>query len=87
MKYTIAIEIDEAALAGYSDEFLATAWHVAQANPAPHGDRAAGELAAKVGSEIVRRWLRDVAPEMYHHQGRDYYWSQLRQLAPEGAEQ
>ncbi|MDT4992353.1 MAG: hypothetical protein QOH97_2245, partial [Actinoplanes sp.] len=27
------------------------------------------------------RWLRNVEPEMYHHQGRHYYWHQLAKFA------
>jgi hypothetical protein len=56
-------------------------WHLAQANPAPHGDRAAGELVERIGREIIRRWLQATPPELWRHQGRDHYWQQLRQLA------
>jgi hypothetical protein len=70
--HVISVEIDESQLSRYTDSFLATAWHVAQLNPAPHGDRAAGELAERVGREIIRRWLKGVPPELWHHQGRDY---------------
>jgi hypothetical protein len=35
----------------------------------------------KVGWEIIRRWLKDVQPEMYHHQQQHYYWHQLSKLA------
>lgn len=80
-KHQITIEIDEASLRGYSDEWLATVWHVAQANPAPHGDHAAGELAEYIGREIIRRWLGGVEPELWRHQGRDYYWRALGQIA------
>lgn len=65
----------------YADEYLATLWHLAQANPVPHGDHDAGELAEKIGREIIRRWLRGVEPQMYTHQGRDYYWSELCKVA------
>lgn len=80
-KKQITIEIDESHLAGYTDSHLALCWHVAQANPAPHGDRAAGELVERIGREIVRRWLRGVEPELWHHQGSDHYWSWLTKLA------
>jgi hypothetical protein len=60
---------------------LALAWHVAQANPAPHGDKAAGELVEYIGREIIRRWLVNVPAEVWHHQGRDHYWSELTKLA------
>jgi hypothetical protein len=79
-KTAITVEIDDALLATYSDSHLATLWHVAQANPAPHGDRHAGELAERIGREIIRRWLSASQPELWHHQGRDYHWSELRKL-------
>lgn len=78
---TIGITFDLNKLASYTDEFLATLWHVAQANPAPHGDYQAGDIASKVGCEIIRRWLTNAPVEMYHHQQRDNYWQALRQLA------
>lgn len=77
----ITIDIDIDRLSGYTDSYLALAWHVAQANPAPHGDKAAGELVERIGREIIRRWLGVSKPELWHHQGRDYYWSQLTKLA------
>jgi hypothetical protein len=77
----ITIEIDDAKLASYSDEFPAACWHAAQWNPAPHGDHAAGELTERIGREIIRRWLRGVPPELWHHQGRDYYRSGLSRVA------
>lgn len=78
---SITIEIDDARLGSYSDSYLATAWHVAQANPAPHGDHAAGELVERIGREIIRRWLAAARVELWNHQGRSYYWSQLAKLA------
>ena len=80
-KTEITIKIDDAELGGYSDEFLAACWHAAQWNPAPHGDHAAGELAERIGREIIRRWLRGVPPELWHHQGRDYYRAELIRVA------
>ncbi|HMH91918.1 MAG TPA: hypothetical protein VK586_12650 [Streptosporangiaceae bacterium] len=77
----ITIEIDPAALGSYTDQRLALCWHVAQANPAHHGDRAAGELAERLGREIIRRWLGGTEPELHRHQGRDYYWGQLSSFA------
>jgi hypothetical protein len=85
-KISITIEIDDGNLARCSDEYLALYWHVAQANPAGHGDREAGELAERIGREIIRRWLRAVSPEMWHHQGRDYYWAELCKLGKWNAE-
>lgn len=79
-KHTISIEIDTTALSRCTGPHLAALWHVAQANPAPRGDHTAGELAAAVGFEIIRRWLRNTEPELHHHQAKDYYWNELRQL-------
>ena len=75
------IEVDDAHLGSYQDAQLAMCWHLAQANPAPHGDRAAGELVERIGREIIRRWLNATPPELWRHQGRDHSWQQLRQLA------
>ncbi|MGY1498593.1 hypothetical protein ACW4TU_18670 [Streptomyces sp. QTS52] len=80
-KVTIAIDFDLAALSHVPDARLAMLWHVAQANPAPHGDEQAGETVRKIGQEIVRRWLASTGPEMYHHQARDYYWHHLGRFA------
>ena len=77
----VTIEIDPNGLRGYTDQRLALCWHVAQANPAPYSDRQAGDLTAKIGWEIIRRWLGSVAPELYHHQPGSYYWDQLRKFA------
>lgn len=79
--YTVTIEIDRHNLRSYSDEFLTTAWHVAQANPAPFGDYQAGELVQHIGWEIIRRWLGKQEPPLYHHQPQHNYWDALRQLA------
>ena len=78
---TIPVTFDLDQIGGYTDEFLATLWHVAQANPAPHGDHLAGDIAAKVGFEIIRRWLGKAPVEMYRHQQRDNYWQALTRLA------
>jgi hypothetical protein len=77
----ITIEVDDGHLSNYQDAQLAMCWHLAQANPAPHGDRAAGELVERIGREIIRRWLKATPPALWRHQGRDHYWQQLRQLA------
>jgi hypothetical protein len=76
MPSNITIEIDEDRLSSYSDQHLAACWHVAQANPAPIEDLAAGELAERVGREIIKRWLRSTSPELWHHQGRHHYLCQ-----------
>ena len=80
-KTAITIEFDDDQLASYTDQRLALLWHVAQANPAPHGDHRAGEIVERIGREIIRRWLRDVPPELWHHQGRHYFWAELTKLA------
>jgi hypothetical protein len=80
-KHQITVEVDEGRPGSYQDAHLAMLWHLAQANPAPHGDRAAGELAERIGREIIRRWLQATPPELWRHQGRDHYSQQLRQLA------
>jgi hypothetical protein len=79
--HAITIEIDDATLASYTDEYLALCWHVAQHNPAGHGDYMAGELVERIGREIIRRWLRKSEPSLWHHQGRDHYWRELARFA------
>ncbi|WP_199748993.1 hypothetical protein [Amycolatopsis sp. WAC 01376] len=78
--HAITIEFDDTDLTRYSDDRLALAWHVAQANPAEFGDHDAGELTERVGREIIRRWLGTVPPELWHHKGENRYWNQLRKL-------
>lgn len=80
--HTISIEIDVGRLPGYSDEFLATCWHVAQANPADgFTGSVPGELAERIGREIISRWLAGVPPRLWRHQGHHYYWHELTKLA------
>ena len=79
--HAITIEIDDERLASYTDEFLAVCWHVAQHNPAGHGDYVAGELVERIGREIVRRWLGGVPPELWHHQGRHHFSRELTRFA------
>ncbi len=79
--HPITIEIDDANLSGYTDEFLAVCWHAAQHNPAEHGDYMAGELAEHIGREIIRRWLRSVQPELWHHQGQHHFRRELTRFA------
>lgn len=80
-KVTITIDFDYKDLRRVPDARLAMLWHLAQANPAPHGDEQAGQIVSKIGHEIVRRWLAATQPEMYHHQERDYYWKNLGRFA------
>lgn len=79
-KLTIGIEIDTGQLSSHSDSHLALLWDVAQANPVPLGDKHAGEIARKIGSEIIRRWLKGAPHELYRHQDHHYYWAELRKL-------
>lgn len=73
MKTVITIEIDMDGLNGYTDEHIAMLWHVAQANPAPHGDQQAGQLVEAIGFEITKRWLKAQSPSVYHHQPKSHY--------------
>lgn len=78
MKTTISIEIDTQSLETLSDQYLAQLWHVAQANPAPIEDPAAGDVTEAIAREIVRRWLASVPPELWAHQGRHAPWAELQ---------
>jgi hypothetical protein len=79
---SITIEFDPDWLSSYTDEYLAMLWHLTQHNPADGFEHSQpGDLAAKVGWEIISRWLAHVPPEMYHHQQRHYYWKQLSKFA------
>lgn len=77
----ITITLEWAELRSYEDSTLAMLWQVAQANPAPHGDKAAGEIAERIGREIIRRFVANAGAVLWKHQGRDYYWSELGRLA------
>ena len=77
MKVAIAFEIDTERLQSYTDTYLAQLWHIAQANPAPHGDADACNLAREVGTEIIRRWLKWAGPELHRHQPGAHYWKAL----------
>jgi hypothetical protein len=81
MKHAITIEIDEADLVRVTDERLALWWHVAQHNPAPYGDSMAGDLVEHIAREIIRRWLKGVEPELWHHQGRHHPQKWLTEFA------
>jgi hypothetical protein len=78
---TIPVQVDLTNLGRESSSRLAMLWHVAQENPAPHGDPEAGEIVAKITFEIVRRWLAAAQPELHHHQPRDHYWQALVKFA------
>ncbi len=81
MKKTITFEIDTARLSGWTDEYIAALWYLAQFQPGEHGDRAAGEFAELVGREIIQRWMRGVPVPVWNIQGRDYYRQQLARVA------
>ena len=68
MKTTVTFELDTDRLDGYTDVYLAQLWHIAQANPAPYGDRDASRLTYAVGTEIIRRWLKWAGAELHSHQ-------------------
>ena len=70
MKTSITFEIDSAILTHYTDEYLASLWHIAQANPAEYGDITACDIAEEIGREIIRRWLSDTPPSLWNHEGR-----------------
>ncbi|RYF02353.1 MAG: hypothetical protein EOO32_00075 [Comamonadaceae bacterium] len=67
---TITFKVHHDRLQGYTDEHLASLWHIAQANPAPYGDRDACDFAEQVGREIIRRFVAQTGPELWNHQGR-----------------
>lgn len=78
----ITIEFDPNRLRSYTDSHLAMLWSLAQANPDDgFAASTAGDLAERIGREVIRRWLRGVEPEMYNPQGRHYYWRQLCKFA------
>lgn len=70
MQTSITIPVDIDTLSHLEDRYLAALWHVAQANPAPIADRAAGDMAEAIGREIIRRFLAATSPLLWAHQGR-----------------
>ncbi len=79
MKVTIEIPEKDGELRAFTDEALAFFWHVCQHNPSPISNEEAGLQAERVGREIIRRWIKNIEPELYRHQGRQYYWSILQE--------
>lgn len=69
-KTIIHFEIDSSDLEHWDDQYLAQLWHIAQANPAPFGDAEACDLVERVGREIIRRFVSNIRPELWHHQAR-----------------
>lgn len=80
MKTSITFEIDTDNLSGYTDEHLASLWHIAQSNPAELGDRDASDLAGKIGYEIIKRWLSTAPVKLYSHQPRHFEWKGLQNV-------
>jgi hypothetical protein len=77
----ITITIDEN-LPRITDRRLMLLWHLAQANPADScTSKEPGELVTHIGWEIIRRWLRGVEPELYHHQQDHHTWWNLIRFA------
>lgn len=79
---TISITFQLHNLTGYTDEYLAMLWHLAQANPADGFEHSEpGEIAEKIGREIIHRWLQAAPVALWHHQGEHYKGHQLRKFA------
>ena len=66
--YSVTVNVP-ANLTGYADVYLVALWHLSQINPAPFGDHEACMFAEKVGREIIRRFIAEVGPELWNHQG------------------
>ena len=80
-KHEITIVIEESMISRVGDETLAFWWHLAQHNPANgFENKEPGDLAMKVGWEIIRRWLAKAPVEMYHHQQGHYTRNIARSL-------
>jgi hypothetical protein len=77
----IQIELPEKPeqLTTYNDEYLAFLWHLAQHNPAPLEDEKAGQIVEYIGREIISRWLKNIPPALWNHQGKHHYWNILQQ--------
>lgn len=85
MKSTIRIEIDTDRLPSYHDGYVASLWHVAQANPVEYGDAIASQLVGAISTEIVRRFLAAQAAPLYDIQAVDVYRKGLHgQVAAQG---
>lgn len=79
MKAQITITFDADELNIYTDQHLASLWHVAQVNPQDGFlNKEPGELAEKIGREIIRRFLAITQPPLWKHQGRHFHIQQLR---------
>lgn len=83
MQLSITFDLDSSRLPHFTDERLAQLWHIAQANPAPFGERSACQFTEEVGREIIRRFLAATRPELWHHQGQ--HIEQARQMAAQAS--
>lgn len=66
--YSVTVDIPDD-ITGYHDVYLVSLWHLSQINPAPFGDPEACRFAEKVAREIIRRFIAEVGPELWNHQG------------------
>lgn len=81
MKASITITFDTESLQSYTDQHMAALWHISQANQQDgFENREPGELAEKIGREIIRRFLAQTGPELWAHQGRHFESGQLMNL-------
>jgi hypothetical protein len=81
MKASITITFEADDLQGYTDQHLAALWHVAQANPEDgFQSREPGELAEKIGREIIRRFLAQTPPALWSHQGCHFASGQVMEM-------
>lgn len=64
-------------LSSFTDEYLCSCWHVAQANDADISEAEAGEFAEAVGREIIRRFIQNQGPTLWNHQGRHAVFAKL----------
>lgn len=70
MRLSITFDIDTTKLDSYTDRHLAELWHIAQANPTDgFASPEPGELAERIGREIIRRFLANTPPALWNHQG------------------
>jgi len=67
MKATVSIMIDTDTLAHVDDQYLASLWIIAQENPVDDEDQRACELVAKVGREIIKRFLVTAGAPLFNH--------------------
>jgi hypothetical protein len=80
--HNVSIAIDLDALTSYTDQYLATCWHAAQANSQSSFDSPEPEqIAEAVGREIIRRWLAQVPPALWHVKGGHFRFGEHQRAA------